>query len=431
MPEPTTPAEVQAKLQEEIAARARAVEANAPNAADDGGQPPPVSEADQDAILARLADQHGLEDPDDSDPFQAPQGERSLLDDDRPLTWSKDQRDKGEDVVPRDAKGRFQAREAPAAAAPATAAPAPPSEQPARAETDRAQGEAPQYGQEELSTALRALRRDGYSDQDLQLLSDADVVRIGSRRAELQAQVDSRLAGRAREADHGERATLEPATTNGSAAPTAPARGPSADSAYDALEADAILAVGDATIGKQLAGSLRNYTESLLNAAHPGATDGGANGAMLEALLAERARDTVGERFPAVKKDDALWRTVASEGHAIYEGRLAQGIVTGGDPSSVLLDLNSAFIDAARIHAGAKSKSTDDYIEQRALRAARANGGMTRPTPQAPASAPQVKSQDDIDSMWLATREDPTLDERTKHQRLTQIEALRATVPPG
>ncbi len=382
----------------ESAARAAVIDGAGPIAEAGGVQAPPTQ--DEDAILGQLMDEAGLGGDEQYD--EAVSTPAAAFDENAPITWTPKDVAQGNDIVPgRDEKGRFQPKATEAPAAAPTAAPA---------QTDQP---APAYTQDQLETGLRAFRRDGFKDEDLQRFSKEDIVRLGTTRSQAQAAVDTKIAELSQTSDP---RTATP--TQDEAAPTANDQG-----LEEKLEAFRTLtgeAFADDELGDRLASALGDVVDAAKGAAYPVGRTYGQNGTqegenLLNALVDEQARARLGERFPTLKSDDNLWDTVSAKAQVLHSAGVAH--YGGGLPG-----IYSAFEDSARILVGDPVAAREVADRANAL-AHRGGGNVAPPQTRAVQSQPTYQTRDQLDDAWLTANEDG--DDSAKRE----IEALYSRIP--
>lgn len=404
--------------------RASEVETNSRAAKELGVQGAPRSEREQDAELARLEAKHGV-----SGESESPQRERRSarsgatqeqseadFNPDKPLTW----KDRAKGVI-RDDKGRFQKflensdelREQ-VGDRPHQRAAEGEDETPGE-ETDLdGEGRDSDDRQQRMRTALRALRRDGWSDRELDALDDRAILRMGERRARNQLDVDSKLADRSR--DRNSTARDRDRTRERGRSDEPARRDPRADDTLDALtelEELFVDAFADESLGRKASSLVAQLLESKRQ---PDERDS-ARDAVLNDLMQERMRARLGERFPKLKTDDDLWDRVSERAEAWHESGVERGIYPQG-----LRGIEQAFSESARALVG-DPLSKQERETRRRVAEARSNGQMSHTMTADRSPFEGVKSRDQLDDMWLAARE------RNDTSAMRQIEAQYKSVP--
>lgn len=408
-------------LEAEIARRAEQVEASAPASASAGEQPRSVSEAEEDAILARLDQQHRV--PNQSDEEREDDFEPISPADDKPITWTKEDRLSGKDVVKRDQKGRFVRRQeaerqdddepgAPPAGREGVAAD---RRTERREEQEPTRTEERRVDPQDLRIALAALREDGYENADLREMTDDTIVRVGLRVDRRQRAEKERRDQHARVADHGSRFDPAPPPQERSAPQERAAAEP--DRGWSVVESALAEGFADETLGKQAADALRSLIGSTHDAAN-GQQNG--HGAMVqEALLDERARARLGKRFPQLSTDDGLWDRVNDEAELLWRARERRQPARSG--REALRAIDSAFEDAARIVI---REEPGDRQDRATAKRHRDSGQVTRPKISQP-SKRSYQTREQLDDAWLDARMSGDA------ETMREIEALYATVAPG
>jgi hypothetical protein len=331
---------------------------------------PKGGESAEDEMLRRLDSEYGVEDGG---------GEEESLDfDDKPITWNAEERADGTaGKRQRDGEGRFAKK----------------AEREDRApDKTQEESQAPAaLDPEKMSVAMRALRRDEYTDDDLRGMSDDQILDLGSRRAQAQGKVDGLLDQKSRTDDLGERADPTTATP---AAPTAEA-GPSVDEARAQLE-EVLSELGDTEYGSKVTAALESFVQTATGQSR--APGGDTNGAMLHAILDREQRARLGEDFPALKKDDDLWDKVSDEAEDLFTARIARS--PDASPAQRLRIVESSFQDGVRIHLGSAPAKDQERSDRQAARRNRGDGSPTKvESRSAPTKSYETREQ--LDDAWL------------------------------
>jgi hypothetical protein len=403
--------------------RARNVDSTSPAAAALGTQAPHRSDADEDAHLRDLEAKHGVargrgrgrsEEGTGSESrrgrtrAKAEEEEEETeradrFDPGKPITWDAKSKEKG---VIRDEQGRFKQW----------------MERGEEAEPERGEGEELEEELEEedetpaedldgdgsserddtevrMERAIKALRRDGWTEKELDKLSDKAVLRIGEKRARSQSDVDSRFAERSRDIQNGRRNGRERAREpeDDSAEPvTGDARyNATLDDAIEELEGYLVEGFADDALGQKTSAALRK----VLGKATSISREARARENLVNELIEERVRTRLGERFPKLKSDDDLWARIANLGHSLLEAGLKRRAYAPG-----LRGIEQAFSDAARARLG-DPLSRKERESRRVAHAARENGQLTNTRITAERAPFATLDRDQLETKWLQARE--------------------------
>ncbi len=185
---------------------------------------------------------------------------------------------------------------------------------------------------DDLESALKALRRDGYTDGEIDALGQEAVVRLGLKRAKTQKDVD-----RAYEDLKSLKEQAEPKPTADKAEPSADKPSVDLKKLAKPLYQDFGNDAGDAIVGlvskanEQSTGQLKQVTAELQ-----------ATREFATAVAAETMRAGLGERFPQVN-DDASWSQVLEKAN---DFAAAYGSKDGSKPMAAFRE---CVTDAAKV----------------------------------------------------------------------------------
>jgi len=351
----------------------------------------PSGEDAEDAMLRKLDGEYDLGEG----------GEETLDFDDKPITWDAEERANGTaGKRERADDGRFKKQE----------------ERRAESSDDQRtqEGETPPaLDPVRMGVAMRALRRDEYTDDDIARMSDGEILDLGSRRALAQEKLDGLLGQKSRTGDLGERGT---STTDTSAAPTAKA-GPNLEDAHAQLE-EVLSELGDTEYGSKLTAALATFVQTATGQSRAPGSD--THGAMLTAILDREQRARLGDVFPTLKKDDDLWDKVSVEAEDLFSLRIARS--PDASPATRLRMIESAFRDGARIHLGSTPALDQERADRQASRKNRGEGAPTR-TESRRSQEKQYETREQLDDAWLNAKENGN------DRELKRIEALYGAVP--
>ena len=249
--------------------------------------------------------------------------------------------------------------------------------------------------------ARRALRRDGWTEDDLDGVSEETLIRIGLHRARNQRDIDRRFAttsNRGRERGFfgrtdQERETSKPDARRREDPDTGNA---SYEEDLEALETSLAESMLDEELGKKAAKAVGEFVRK-----HSAASASPERDVVLEHLMDERARLRLGERFPMLKRDDDLWDRISEKASVFYRDGVKSKAYDPG-----LRGIDEAFEDAARATLGDPRRIEQRRNTQRAVHAARENGSPAVPQARRdPGRFAKVKSREELEDLWLRARE--------------------------
>lgn len=261
----------------------------------------------------------------------------------------------------------------------------------------------------DLLVARRALRRDGWSEEDLDGTSEQTIVRVGLHRARNQQDLDRKFADRNRDRERG----LFTATRKDSRAPDTRAEHTDRDNGEggdDLQELEAVLGEAhlDEELGRKAAKAVSGYVSKLIEQ-----RAGSESSVVLEQLMDERERSKLGERFPALMRDGRLWDDVSALAEGLYQDGVKRGHYSRG-----LAGIDAAFEDAARVKLGDPERAAERRNGRKAVHAARENGSPTTPRAHREQRFASVKTREELDDLWLSARE------RGDKEAMQEIQAM-------
>lgn len=203
----------------------------------------------------------------------------------------------------------------------------------------------------DMDGALSALKRDGLSQAIIDKMSEEEILELGAKRAKVQSDTDNayRELGELKKSGNSE--SNETATESEVAEP--------ADQPVEGTLEDTLKPFAD-IFGDDAADALQIYGKTTVE---PLATQLQAQQAMLEQLLLDRSRQSLGERFPNIATD---------EGYASVQQRM-QTLVKSGE----YRDIDTLMADAARIEFSDTANEAALEYEKKKLHQ-KSSGQMTQ-----------------------------------------------------